>query len=70
VRTVWHTTTGPKRVLRDIQVAGNKVTKKEVILREIKIKPGDFYDPRKVKFINLETLRLSGNFTPKSQMHK
>ncbi len=54
----WNTTLGPKLIIAEIQLAGNKVTKKEVILREINIHPGEVYQPRKVARIPSRLMKL------------
>jgi len=48
---VWNLATGPQLLLNEVQIIGNKVTKKNVILREIRFKPGEIYDRRKVEKI-------------------
>jgi outer membrane protein assembly factor BamA len=50
---------GPKLVIREVQIIGNKVTRKQVLLREIRIKPGDYYDHLKVGRIRNRLLRLN-----------
>ena len=50
--------TGPRLLIRDIQIVGNKVTKKQVLLREIRIKPGFFYDQGKVGRIRNRLMKL------------
>lgn len=54
----WNTTLGPKLIISEIQIAGNKVTKKEVILREINIRNGDGYQPAKVERIQSRLMKL------------
>lgn len=53
---------GPQLVIREVQIVGNKLTKKNVILRELRIKPGEIYDQRKVSQIQARLMRL-GYFT-------
>jgi outer membrane protein assembly factor BamA len=44
--------------LNEIQIAGNRVTKKNVILRELRLRPGDIYDPRKISRIRSRLTKL------------
>ena len=53
---------GPRLIIKEIQIVGNKLTKKNVILRELRIKPGEIYDQRKVGQIQARLMRL-GYFT-------
>lgn len=49
---------GPRLVIKEIQIAGNSVTKEKVILREIRIREGDIYDHKKVAKIAPRLLKL------------
>ncbi len=49
---------GPQLLLKEIQIEGNTVTKREVILREIRIRPGDVYDREKVADIPARLMKL------------
>ncbi|HNW59787.1 MAG TPA: BamA/TamA family outer membrane protein [bacterium] len=44
----FRTTPGPRLILRDIQISGAQLTKPYVILREIRIRPGERYSQEKV----------------------
>jgi outer membrane protein assembly factor BamA len=52
------TVPGPNLILREIQLAGNLVTKPGVILREIRIKPGERYSQQKVARIYSRLMKL------------
>ena len=54
----FETSIGPRLVIQEIQLAGNKVTKDHVIIRETRIKPGDIYNETKVKNIRTRLMRL------------
>ncbi|HOY45226.1 MAG TPA: BamA/TamA family outer membrane protein [bacterium] len=49
---------GPRLILREIQLAGNTLTRPGVILREIRIKPGERYSQQKVERIVGRLMRL------------
>lgn len=49
---------GPRLVLKEIQIAGNEVTKDHVLLREIRIREGDIYDYKKVSKIPSRLMKL------------
>ncbi|NOY57665.1 MAG: BamA/TamA family outer membrane protein, partial [Calditrichaeota bacterium] len=53
---------GPRLIINEVLIVGNKLTKKNVILRELRIKPGEVYDQRKVGQIQARLMRL-GYFT-------
>ncbi len=53
----WRLAPGPQLVLNEVQIVGNKVTKKSVILREIRFKPGEIYNRRKVDRITQRLMR-------------
>jgi outer membrane protein insertion porin family len=50
---------GPRLVIREIQIIGNKVTRKQVLLREMRVKPGEYYDHLKVGRIRNRLMRLT-----------
>jgi len=54
----WNAALGPKLRLTEIQIAGNKVTKKQVILRELNLRTGALYDQRKVARIPSRLMKL------------
>ena len=54
----WRTTRGPRLILREIQISGNQLTKPAVILREIRIKPGEAYSQQKVERIPARLMKL------------
>jgi len=54
----WKAALGPRLRLNEIQIAGNRVTKKNVILRELRLRPGDIYDPRKISRIRSRLTKL------------
>ena len=54
----WKAALGPRLRLNEIQIAGNRVTKKNVILRELRLRPGDIYDPRKISRIRGRLTKL------------
>jgi len=54
----WHTALGPRLRLNEIQIVGNRVTKKNVILRELRLQPGEIYDPRKISRIRSRLIKL------------
>jgi outer membrane protein assembly factor BamA len=49
---------GPKLRIEEIQIEGNKLTKDNVILREIRIRKGDVYDYGKVQKIPQRLMKL------------
>jgi outer membrane protein insertion porin family len=49
---------GPHLVIKEIQINGNEITKKEVILRELRIKEGDFYSYEKTLQIQSRLMKL------------
>jgi outer membrane protein assembly factor BamA len=53
----FNTITGPQLLINEIQIAGNELTKKNVILREIRIKPGKIYNQKKVAQIRPRLMR-------------
>jgi outer membrane protein assembly factor BamA len=57
----WNVASGPKLVIKDIQIAGNTFTKRNVILREIRIPLGSVYNSNKVDHIS-ERLNKLGFF--------
>ncbi len=58
----FKTIQGPRLIIKEIQIVGNKLTKKNVILRELRIKPGEIYDQHKVSQIQARLMRM-GYFT-------
>ncbi|MBN2355703.1 BamA/TamA family outer membrane protein [candidate division KSB1 bacterium] len=62
----WKVIYGPQLYLREILVIGNKITKQNVIVREIRIKPGDKYQPGKVARVKSRLMR-TGYFTRVSE---
>lgn len=54
----WRTARGPRLILREIQISGNQLTKPGVILREIRIKPGEPYSQEKVERIPARLMKL------------
>jgi outer membrane protein insertion porin family len=54
----WRATPGPNLIIHEIQVAGNLLTREKVILREIRIKPGQPYSYQKVARIPARLMRL------------
>lgn len=59
VKVSFNGVAGPRLVIREVQIIGNKVTRKQVLLREIRIKPGEYYDHLKVGRIRNRLLRLN-----------
>lgn len=53
----FNTITGPQLYINEIQIAGNELTKKNVILREIRINPGSIYSQKKVDQIRPRLIR-------------
>lgn len=53
----FNTITGPQLIVQEIQIAGNEFTKENVILREIRLKTGEFYDQKKVDQIRPRLMR-------------
>lgn len=49
---------GPHLIIKEIQIAGNQLTRPRVILRETRIKPGDPYSMQKVSRIQARLMRL------------
>lgn len=58
----WKVVYGPQLMIREIQIGGNKITKQNVIQREIRIKPGEKYSPLKTEKIKNRLMR-TGYFT-------
>ncbi len=58
----WKVVYGPQVYLREILVQGNKITKPQVIYREIRMRPNDRYDPAKVARV-VTRLMKTGYFT-------
>lgn len=54
----WKASPGPKLIIKEIQIAGNELTKKKVILRELGIKEGDVYDYAKTTQIPDRLMKL------------
>jgi len=54
----FQTILGPQLLLKEIQIEGNTLTKRNVILREIRIRPGDLYDREKVANIPARLMKL------------
>jgi outer membrane protein insertion porin family len=54
----WRTVKGPRLILREIQISGNQLTKPGVILREIRIKPGERYSQQKASRIVSRLMKL------------
>lgn len=54
----WQSMLGPQLLLKEIQIEGNAVTKRQVILREIRIHPGEMYNRRKVADISSRLMKL------------
>jgi len=55
----WKIVRGPRLVLREIVVQGNKITRPGVIIRETRIKPGDPFVPEKVARIRSRLMRTN-----------
>ena len=53
----FNTISGPKLIIQEIRIAGNELTKENVILRELRLKTGDFYDQKKVDQIRPRLMR-------------
>jgi len=49
---------GPQLIIKEIQIIGNEVTQKKVILREIRIKEGEFYNYYRVSRIQSRLMKL------------
>ncbi len=58
--------TGPLAKIRDIEINGLRKTKRSVILREMKLKPGDIYDQRNIdeSFRRLKNLGYFQDVSP------
>ena len=54
----WKASPGPKLIIKEIQIAGNELTKKSVILRELGIKEGDVYNYEKTANIPDRLMKL------------
>ena len=54
----WKVSPGPKLIIKEIQIIGNNMTKKKVILRELRIKEGDVYNYDKTSKIQSRLMKL------------
>ncbi len=54
----FQTLLGPQLLLKEIQIEGNVLTKRNVILREIRIRPRDLYNREKVASIPARLIKL------------
>lgn len=54
----FKTIKGPQLIIKEIQIIGNEVTQKKVILREIRIKEGQLYDAYRVSKIQSRLMKL------------
>jgi len=54
----WKASPGPKLLIKEIQIIGNELTKKSVILRELGIKEGDVYSYEKTAQIPDRLMKL------------
>ncbi|HOT95983.1 MAG TPA: BamA/TamA family outer membrane protein [bacterium] len=54
----YRATPGPRLILRDIQISGNHLTRPGVILKEIRIRPGEPYSQQKVARIVSRLMKL------------
>lgn len=60
MRVNYHfkTIKGPRLVIKEVQIVGNELTKKKVILREIRIREGDLYNYERAAKIQSRLMRL------------
>jgi outer membrane protein insertion porin family len=58
IALTFHVKTGPKVIVKQMRLRGNRVTRDKVILRELSLQAGDVYDQKKIDRIQEELERI------------